>query len=105
MEFRKMEAMARSSTPEEDRKKGVVQWYYNTAQLAAHFGVHRGHMAEFLRENNIAFFSLGKSKIYNLIDVLEAVEKTRGSNKDGRVNNGRGRKPCNTASARTTAVT
>ena len=89
MEFRKMEAMAKSSTPEEDRRKGVVQWFYNTAQLAAHFGVHRTHIAEFLREKNIDFYCLGKSKIYNLIDVIEAVEKTRGVSKDGRVNNGR----------------
>jgi hypothetical protein len=84
MEWTKKENMAKSNTPEKDRMAGAVRWYYSVAQLARIFGKHRSVMTAFLIELRVPSFSYGKSKTYHLSDVIDAIEKTRWAQKDGR---------------------
>ena len=90
MEWRRMEAIAKSLTPEGDRLNGVVQWHYNITVLAKSFGGYRPEiMSAFLNERSVPHYCIGKNKMFFLPEVLEAIEGTRWAEKDGRRNNGK----------------
>ena len=63
------------------------QFYYNTSEIAALLGSNPKYVTAFLIEKSVPYYCVGKSKIYFLPEVLEAVEGTRWTDK-------RGESPC-----------
>ena len=61
----------------------VGAWYPTTTKLATKlFGCQNRQTTEFLAAQNVPYFLRGKTRIYFLPDVIEAIEAQRWKTKD-----------------------
>lgn len=84
MEWRKIEALARSLAPEPEKSASQKQFWFNIGELATMLGRDRDAVSSFLREKSVPYICIGKSKSYFIGDVIDSLEKTRWADNDGR---------------------
>jgi hypothetical protein len=56
---------------------GIYGWYVTVSQAAKLLGRADWRVGEFLRDANVPFYTIGRSKSFFLPDVIAAIEKTK----------------------------
>ena len=84
MRWQIIEQMARSLAPEEDKPAKQKQFFFSVSELAVLLGVGNDIVRAFLCDASVPHYTLSKTKLYFLPEVLEAVERTRWKDKETR---------------------